>query len=87
MRSSAGPQTASQTLVFPRRVVQAGVGVTGYSATFENRRDRSLGRLTVRARWQLECSAPAVAWAADALAPRPFAQHTDHGPGLLLLLK
>jgi hypothetical protein len=42
-----GPQTASAQLSFPRNVRQVAVGVTGYSATFQNRDDHHLGRLIV----------------------------------------
>ena len=41
-----GTQSASQTIAFPREVVEVGVGITGYSATFEGE-DHHLGRLTV----------------------------------------
>ena len=42
-----GPQTASAQLSFPRAVQQVAVGVTGYSATFQNREDHHLGRMIV----------------------------------------
>lgn len=42
-----GPQRASAQLSFPRAVRQVAVGITGYSATFENRQDHELGRLIV----------------------------------------
>ena len=52
----SGPQTAMQTLVFPRRVLRAGVGMSGYSATFENREDHHLGRLTVEVNARINSS-------------------------------
>ena len=41
-----GAQSASQTVTFPRAVSLVAVGITGYSATFEDD-DHELGRLTV----------------------------------------
>jgi hypothetical protein len=42
-----GPQTAAAEIVFPRQVLSVAVGIVGYSATFENREDHHLGRITV----------------------------------------
>lgn len=42
----AGPRTASQTLVFPRTVLQAAVGLAGYSAGFSGS-DHHLGLFSV----------------------------------------
>ncbi|WP_299902800.1 M66 family metalloprotease [uncultured Ruegeria sp.] len=42
-----GPQGASTTIRFSRRVLRATSGVTGYSARFENNDDHHLGRLIV----------------------------------------
>ncbi len=42
-----GPQTAATEIAFPRQVLSVAVGIVGYSATFENRDDHHLGRLTV----------------------------------------
>ncbi|HRO57724.1 MAG TPA: M66 family metalloprotease, partial [Burkholderiaceae bacterium] len=42
-----GPQSASAQFAFPRAVRQAAVGITGYSASFENGEDHHLGRLIV----------------------------------------
>lgn len=42
-----GPQRAQAQLSFARRVRQVAVGLTGYSATFQNRDDHHLGFLTV----------------------------------------
>ncbi len=42
-----GPQSASAQLSFPRAVRQVAVGITGYTATFENEEDHHLGRLIV----------------------------------------
>lgn len=43
----SGPQSASAQLSFPRAVRRVAVGITGYSATFENEEDHHLGRLIV----------------------------------------
>ena len=42
-----GPQSASAQLVFPRAVTRTAIGISGYSALFENRDDHHLGFLTV----------------------------------------
>jgi len=42
-----GPQSASAQLSFPREVTTVAVGITGYTATFENQEDHHLGRLIV----------------------------------------
>ena len=40
-----GPQTASAQVPFPRAMQRVAVGITGYSATFQNQEDHHLGRL------------------------------------------
>ena len=45
--SGSGPQTAEARISFPRSILRATAGMAGYSATFENREDHHLGRLTV----------------------------------------
>lgn len=40
-----GPQSASAQLIFPRAVQRVAIGITGYSATFQNHEDHHLGRL------------------------------------------
>ncbi|GEM_PF-1098940 len=45
--SGSGPQTAEARISFPRSIVRATAGMSGYSATFENHEDHHFGRLTV----------------------------------------
>ena len=45
--SSSGPQPAEARIAFPRSILRATAGMSGYSATFENQEDHHLGRLTV----------------------------------------
>lgn len=42
-----GPQPANAQFAFPRAVRQVAVGITGYTANFEEREDHHLGRLIV----------------------------------------
>lgn len=45
--SGTGPQSAEETISFPRTVLRAAVGVAGYSAMYDHREDHHLGRLTI----------------------------------------
>jgi hypothetical protein len=46
--SGSGPRTTSQTVVFPREVLRAVAGLSGYFAEFSGQDDHNLGQLTVR---------------------------------------
>jgi hypothetical protein len=46
--SGSGPRTNSQTLVFPRQVIRAVAGLSGYFAEYSQHNDHHLGQLTVQ---------------------------------------
>ena len=46
--SGSGPRTNSQTLVFPRQVLRAVAGLSGYFAEYSGNDDHNLGQLTVQ---------------------------------------
>jgi hypothetical protein len=56
--SGSGPQSAEATIPFPRAVLRAAVGITGYSATFGDEDDHQLGRLTVEVRSEISAANP-----------------------------
>src|SRR5262245_49661117 len=57
-KKGEGPQRAAAEERFPRQVLSVAVGIVGYSATFENREDHNLGRLTVEVDARINAADP-----------------------------
>ncbi|NLD68525.1 MAG: hypothetical protein GX644_06880, partial [Limnobacter sp.] len=80
----SGPQTASAQFAFPRDVRQAAVGITGYTARFENNEDHHLGRLIVELNASVNGSDPTLVDVTGSFGLRDWSGNwDDHYGGLI----
>ena len=75
--SGQGPLTAEAEVRFPRNVLRAAAGITGYTAVFENDDDHHVGRLEVEVDAEVDTDHPAKVVVAGRFGLRDWSNEFD----------